>query len=284
VTRTPKRRREFSQSSTGSHTNSHRAKKSLGQNFLIDGNIARKIVDALSVSNNETVLEIGPGRGALTRLLMAKTSHLIAIEKDQQLYDSLTKEFASMQSFDLINGDFLDYDFLCINRTIKVVGNIPYNLTSKIISRLVDFRSKIDSAVVMVQEEVADRLAAKPATKAYGAISVRLQLTAEVRKLFSVPPTCFQPMPKVNSRVIRISFNHREPFAEEDKFVVFVKKAFGMRRKMLRHFISHFYGKAALAELPESFQLRRIETLPPEEIYGLFSRLSKTTHSDQKND
>ncbi len=257
-----------------------RAKKSLGQNFLVDGNIARKIVDALSISNDETVLEIGPGHGALTRLLAKKTSRITAIEKDHYLWNSLKKEFATMPSFDLMNGDFLDYNFPFSNEMIKVVGNIPYNLTSKIVSKLVDFRSKINYAVLMVQEEVADRLAARPGTKSYGAISVRLQLTAGVKKLFSVPPTCFQPIPKVNSSVIQISFNRRDQLAEEEMFVAFVKRAFGMRRKMLRHFVAHYYGKAGLQELPDSLQVKRVETLPPEDIYWLFSHLENNDRTE----
>lgn len=261
---------------------SPRAKKSLGQNFLVDGNIARKIIDALSISNNEPVLEIGPGHGALTRLIARNTSRITAIEKDRHLYHSLMHEFDSIPSFDLINGDFLNYNFPFSNEMVKVVGNIPYNLTSKIVSKLVDFRSKIKFAVLMVQEEVADRLAAKPGTKSYGAISIRLQLTANVKKLFSVPPTCFQPAPKVNSRVVQISFRHREVLAEEDKFVTFVKRAFGMRRKMLRHFIAHYYGKTALQALPENLQVRRMETLPPEDIYNLFSKFSRIPFVGEK--
>lgn len=127
----------------------------------------------------------------------------------------------------------------------------------------------------MVQDEVAERLAAEPGTKAYGAISVRLQLTAQVKKLFSVPPTCFQPMPKVTSRVVQILFHQTELLKGENEFIVFVKKAFGMRRKMLRHFVSHFYGSSAVNKLPEDFRVRRIETFPPEGIYNLFSILEK---------
>ena len=263
---------------------SHHAKKSLGQNFLVDGNIARKIVDELQISNCETVLEIGPGKGALTRLLVNKNSHVIAVEKDEQLYNSLQEEFASVLQLDLINGDFIDYNFPFSNKMIKVVGNIPYNLTSAIVSKLVDFRSKINFALLMVQEEVADRLAAQPGTKAYGAISVRLQLTAQVKKLFAVPPTCFQPKPKVDSRIVKIVFRRREPLAEESKFVSFVKNAFGMRRKMLRHFVSHYYGKAAIEKLTENLQPKRIETLAPEDIYALFSILSEESHPDERID
>jgi 16S rRNA (adenine1518-N6/adenine1519-N6)-dimethyltransferase len=271
--------REIQLESSDNHANKQfvgqRAKKSLGQNFLVDGNIARKIVSELSISKDEPVLEIGPGKGALTRLLVKKTSHVIAVEKDKSLCNSLREEFGRVPHFELIDGDFLHYDFNLPNRMIKVVGNIPYNLTSKIVSRLVDFRSNINFAVIMVQEEVAERLAAKPGTKAYGAISIRLQLTGQVKKLFSVSPTCFQPRPKVNSRIIRISFCQREPLAREEVFVTFVKRAFGMRRKMLRHFVSHYYGQSGVERLPTEFHARRIETLPPEKIYGIFSILDK---------
>ena len=252
-----------------------RSKKSLGQNFLIDRNIAQKIVDALSVSQGETILEIGPGKGSLTHLLAEKTSRVIAVEKDEQLCQSLKQEFASFPYFELINGNFLDYDFNFLNNTVKVIGNIPYNLTSKIISKLVDSRSQISFAVLMVQDEVADRLAAKPGTKAYGAISIRLQLTAEVKKLFSVSSACFRPKPSVNSRVLQIAFKNREPFPKEVEFVVFIKKAFGMRRKMLRHFISYYYGRSAVETLPREFHARRIETFPPEDIYKIFLILDK---------
>jgi 16S rRNA (adenine1518-N6/adenine1519-N6)-dimethyltransferase len=253
----------------------HRAKRSLGQNFLTDANIARKIVNQLSILAGDTVLEIGPGKGALTRLLVERCTHLIAVEKDYRLFDSLRSEFKHLKLFELINEDFLDYNFNSSDGTVKVVGNIPYNLTSQIVSRLVDLRSRIDSAVLMVQKEVADRLASVPATKSYGAISVRLQLTGHVKKLFLVPPTCFHPEPKVDSRVVRISFHRREPLRKEGEFVTFVKKAFGMRRKMIRHFISHYYGKSALSKIGESFQIKRIESLPPEDIYNLFLILEK---------
>ena len=258
----------------------HRAKRFLGQNFLIDSNISRKIVSELSILPGETVLEIGPGEGALTRLLVEKDAHVIAIEKDRELCNFLFEEFAEARSFDLLNRDFLDYDFPDSTQMIKIVGNIPYNQTSRIISRLVDLRSRIDQAVLMVQEEVADRLAAKPGTKAYGAISVRLQLTGKVTKLFQVPPSCFRPKPKVDSRVIRISFLQRELFEDEKGFVVFVKKAFGMRRKMLRHFISENYGKPVLTNVPKEILTKRVEVLPPEDIYRLFSILSRSLWKD----
>ncbi|MGO9480475.1 MAG: 16S rRNA (adenine(1518)-N(6)/adenine(1519)-N(6))-dimethyltransferase RsmA [Candidatus Kryptoniota bacterium] len=253
----------------------HRAKKSLGQNFLSDPNIARKIVEAMSILEDDTVIEIGPGKGALTALLGAKNANIIAVEKDNQLCISLKHQLFGFSNLNIIHNDFLKYVIPSEASRVKVVGNIPYNLTSKIVSRLVDERRKIDYAILMVQEEVAERLSAHTGTKEFGSISIRLQLVAGVRKLFPVAPTCFQPRPKVNSRVIKIVFKEREPLIDENEFVDFVKKAFGMRRKMFRHYAAHFYGKESIDLLPEKFRTNRIETFTPEEIYRLFLILEK---------
>ncbi len=250
-----------------------RAKKSLGQNFLIDRNVARKIVEALSISKNDTVIEIGPGRGALTRLIADKSARAIAIEKDTELFAALKQELNSLSNLVLLNDDFLEYELPLLDTSTKVVGNIPYNLTSEIVSKLVDDRSRIVCAVLMVQDEVARRLSAAPGTKEYGSILVRLQLVAEVEKLFFVRSTCFRPQPNVNSRVIRILFKERESLADEKGFITFVKKAFGMRRKMIRHFAASHYGKSAIDSLPDKYKTARIETFTPQEIYQLFSIL-----------
>lgn len=259
----------------------HRAKKSLGQNFLTDSNIARKIVDALSISDGDMVVEIGPGKGALTNLLVSKYANVIAVEKDERLCSSLKHELSAFSNLNIIHADFLNYEFPVSNSRIKVVGNIPYNLTSKIVSKLVDERKEIDFAILMVQEEVAERLSAHVGTKEFGSISVRLQLVADVRKLFPVTPTCFQPRPGVNSRVIKITFEEREPLIDEYKFVDFVKRAFGMRRKMFRHYSAHYYGKKSIDLLPEKFKTNRIETFTPEEIFRLFLILEKNVRLEK---
>ncbi|HEY9165011.1 MAG TPA: 16S rRNA (adenine(1518)-N(6)/adenine(1519)-N(6))-dimethyltransferase RsmA [Candidatus Kryptonia bacterium] len=253
----------------------HIPKKSLGQNFLMDMNIAAKIVDALSPEENDFVVEIGPGKGALTRILAERGIRIETIEKDDELAAGLATSFRLNQNVKAIQGDFLEYDFPITEAPIKVIGNIPYNLTSEIVSKLVDERDRIYSAVLMVQDEVAARLSAKSGGKEYGALSIRLQLVADVEKLFLVPPTCFRPMPRVNSRVIRISFGKRRAIATEKEFVTFVKRAFGMRRKMFRHFVSHYYGKPAANALDEKWKTRRVETFSPEEIYSLFESLEK---------
>ncbi len=253
----------------------HPAKKSLGQNFLIDDNISRKIVAALSVLPEDHIIEIGPGRGALTRLLISAGGMVIAIEKDAYLAESLREELSSHRNLEIIAEDFLEYSFAPGVSRFKVIGNIPYNLTSRIVSRLVDERERIDSAVLMVQDEVADRLAALPGSKEYGAISIRLQLFSDVERLFMVSPGCFRPRPKVDSRVIRIVFKNRTPLDDEARFVRFIKGAFGMRRKMFRHFVSHNYGKESVDLLEERFRTGRVETFAPSDIYSLFTILEK---------
>lgn len=258
-----------------------RAKKSLGQNFLVDSNIARKIVEELSAFKLNTIIEIGPGRGALTSLLAAKNLIVTAVEKDKGLYLSLKHDLFMFPNITLIHDDFLNYEFPD-GPPVAVVGNIPYNLTSKIVSRLVDERRKIDYAILLVQEEVAARLSAQPGSKEFGSISVRLQLVGEVKKLFSVSPTCFRPRPSVNSRVVRITFKDREPLIDENEFVDFVKQAFGMRRKMFRHFAAHFYGKDAARILPEKFRTNRVETFTPQEIYRLFLILSRSNRANPR--
>ena len=270
------KRKESKRPERSPRANTHRrAKKSLGQNFLVDDNISRKIVGALSVSGEDHVIEIGPGRGALTRLLASGGARITAIEKDAYLAGALKEELSSHQNVEIVTGDFLEYPFPPGVPRLNVIGNIPYNLTSRIVSRLVDERERINSAVLMIQDEVAERLAAPPGTKEYGAISIRLQLVADIERLFLVTPGCFRPRPKVDSRVIRISFRQRMSLNDEDGFVRFIKGAFGMRRKMFRHFVSHNYGKESVDLLEERFRTGRVETFAPSDIYSLFTILEK---------
>ncbi len=257
----------------GGPTGSRPAKKSLGQNFLVDDNISRKIVAEVSPSREDTLIEIGPGRGALTGLLAAGGGRLIAVEKDHLLAEELAQSFSGRGNVEVVCGDFLEYGLPQPDRLIKVVGNIPYNLTSRIVSRLVDEREKIQSAVLMMQDEVALRLTGAPGTKEYGAISVRLQLVSRVERLFQVTPGCFRPRPRVNSRIVKIVFENRTRLDNEEGFVRFVKDAFGMRRKMFRHFVSARYGRQSIELLDQRFRTGRVETFTPAEIYNIFKIL-----------
>lgn len=275
------RRKQANKFSFPGHTESgaHPAKKSLGQNFLVDDNISRNIVNALSVSHGDFVIEIGPGRGALTRLLAITGCRATAVEKDRHLAQELRNELTAFTNIEIVTGDFLEYPLPDAPHGLKVVGNIPYNLTARIVSRLVDLREKIDSAVLMVQNEVAARLSARPGTKEYGALSIRLQLVAEVERLFIVTPSCFRPRPRVDSRVVRIIFKNKTPLGNEESFVKFVKGAFGMRRKMFRNFVAASYGKESVELVQEKFRTRRIETFTPTEIYDTFVTLEKNVRT-----
>ncbi len=255
------------------------AKKSLGQNFLIDPNIIRKIVGALPLSDKDLVIEIGPGRGALTGLLAATGARVVAVEKDRSLAEQLTEKFSRVENLSVVAGDFMEYDISKHVSGVKIFGNIPYNITSSIVSRLVDQREKVEAAILMVQDEVASRLSADPGTKEYGAISIRLQLVSKVERLFFVTRACFRPRPRVDSCVVRITFNHKRPLAGEDQFVSFVKAAFGMRRKMFRHFVARRYGKEAIQLLAERFKTGRVETFSPREIYSLFEILERNVQT-----
>lgn len=271
-----KRKPKKSSSPTGLLYHEFRpAKKSLGQNFLIDDNISRKIVTAISPSSDDMVIEIGPGRGALTRLLAMTGSRIVAVEKDRHLAESLRSELSAFTNLEIVTADFLEYNLPDKPLGLKVIGNIPYNLTAPIVSRLVDLRESIDLAVLMVQNEVAARLSAHPGTKDYGAISVRLQLVSEVEKMFVVTPSCFRPRPRVDSRVVRIVFKDKTALGDEEAFVSFVKGAFGMRRKMFRNFVAANYGKDSVELLQEEFRTARVETFTPNEIYGIFATLEK---------
>ncbi|MGC8594839.1 MAG: 16S rRNA (adenine(1518)-N(6)/adenine(1519)-N(6))-dimethyltransferase RsmA [Candidatus Kryptoniota bacterium] len=253
----------------------HVAKRSLSQNFLIDGNISRKIVQALDIHDGDVIVEIGPGKGALTGILAEAPVKVFAVEKDDYLSSQLREQFAYNQEINIINNDFLEFKLPEVSRKVKVIGNIPYNLTAKIISYIVDNRSLIKTAVIMVQSEVANRLIAHEGTKAYGALSVRLQLTSSVKKLFDVSRSCFRPSPGVDSSVLSIMFEKQIDIQDEEKFAKFVKGAFSMRRKMIRHFVSHKYGRTKLELLPDKINTKRIEELSPREIYDLFLILER---------
>jgi 16S rRNA (adenine1518-N6/adenine1519-N6)-dimethyltransferase len=216
-------------------------KKSLGQNFLWDRNIAKKIIEALQPQDDDVILEIGPGRGVLTEVLMdSRISFYIGIEIDRNLVELLESKIKekSLGNFLILHQDFLDFrieEFEQIrNKRIKVLGNIPYHLTSSILFKILDNREYITTCVLMLQKEVAERIVSPPASKNYGILSVLLQLFADVNHLFDVSPKCFVPKPKVESSVIKISPKRNLFYEDKYEFLKkVVKKAFNQRRKKL---------------------------------------------------
>lgn len=215
-----------------------RPKRSLGQNFLVDPNIQRKIVAALGAGVDDEVLEIGPGRGALTRHLAAEVGRLVLIELDDVLAAARAEEFAARRDITVVHGDVLEID-LSAHVTdpgeLLVIGNIPYNITTPIIFRLLE-RPRPRDIVLMVQDEVAHRIVAEPGTKAYGALSVGVRSVAEAQRLFKVKRGAFRPEPGVDSAIIRITPKKPEPIdaAQEARLRTLVRAAFQWRRKQLR--------------------------------------------------
>ena len=224
-----------------------RAKKALGQHFLTDQRIARTIVDALSAGSVRDVLEIGPGMGVLTKYLLERDDiDLKLVELDEEAAGYLLTHFPGMQGR-LYLADYLKLDMkLLFKGQYRVIGNLPYNISSQIFFKILDDRDRIPEVVCMIQKEVADRIAEKPGSRTYGILSVLLQAWYDIEYICSVEPGAFAPPPKVRSAVIRLRRNSRTELGCDEKlFRQTVKTAFNQRRKTLRN--------ALKPMLPEGF-------------------------------
>ncbi len=261
----------------------HRAKKSLGQNFLVDPNLQRRIVAAIEPSPADEVLEIGPGRGALTRHLAGSVGRLVLCELDDQLAERLRLEFEHDPSVHLVHGDILDLELESITarpERLKVIGNIPYNITTPIIFHLLERTRRPALIVLMVQREVADRILAEPGSRTYGALAVGVQAVAKVERVVHVGRAAFRPAPDVESTVIRISPFHPSPLepAAEAALRRLTRAAFGQRRKQLQRILRDAYhlspADVEALERRTGFDLRaRPETLSPTEFIRLAAAL-----------
>ena len=249
-----------------------RPRKSLGQHFLVDPNIQRKIVASLSAGPEDPVVEIGPGVGALTGLLKEAFPTFCAIEVDDRAVAHLAEILpgVDVREMDVLKADWPGL-YAEFGRPLFVIGNLPYNITSPILFDLLAAHQGMQEAVLMMQLEVAARLAAKPRTKQYGILSVMVQLFAEARLLFKVSPNVFRPRPDVDSAVIKLEFKPDLPaflleHTEDVRLVV--RSAFNMRRKTLRNSlkrVSEQFGRP----VPENWSKARAEELSPEEFLDL---------------
>jgi 16S rRNA (adenine1518-N6/adenine1519-N6)-dimethyltransferase len=217
------------------------AKRSLGQNFLVDANIQKKIVAALGAGTADEVLEIGPGRGALTRHLAGRVRRLVLVELDDHLARSLAEEYEGRADVTVVHADVLETEMEALSDTpsaLHVVGNIPYNITTPIIFHLLQ-RPRPLQIVLMVQDDVAARIVAQVGTKEYGALSVGVRTVAQVERLFKVGRGAFRPVPGVDSCIIRIRPLVPEPLSlrEEERLRRLVRAAFQWRRKQLRRIL-----------------------------------------------
>ncbi len=260
-----------------------RPRKSWGQNFLIDFNIQRKILDLAEIKRGEHVIEIGPGRGMLTRGLLERKAFVTAIEIDPHLVDRIRKEMPSVgpPDFELVLGDALRYPYETIQGPYKVVANLPYNLSTPVLFRLLEEYRQIKMMVLMLQREVAERLAADVGTKRYGALTVTVQYCADVRAAFEVPPSCFRPRPRVHSTVILLTprSNGRMPVQDESFFLKVVKGAFAYRRKrVVNSLVESGFSKEAVLGSLEKIGLdpgRRGETFSLSEFLELAKEIGR---------
>jgi 16S rRNA (adenine1518-N6/adenine1519-N6)-dimethyltransferase len=216
-------------------------RKRLGQSFLEDMNIIRRIVALAEPAGDETVVEIGAGLGSMTEELAKRAGRLIAIEVDQRLVGVLRERFAGQDRVEVLQMDVLKYDFssACQGGRIKVVGNIPYHISSPILFRLLDFRRSISSMILMFQKELADRITAPPGTTDYGIPSVFVARYTRATCELTVPPTCFYPVPDVVSSVLRITVRQEPNLLDEALFAKIVRAAFAQRRKTLWNNLRH---------------------------------------------
>jgi len=212
-------------------------KKSLGQNFLIDKNIINKISNSINAEEDDLIIEIGPGSGALTQELVKKNSNLVCFEIDQRLKEKLSK-FESNKT-NIVFNDFLkvnlkDYIDKIKHKDLFFVGNLPYYITSTIINKIVA-ESNPKEIIVMVQKEVGERFMAKPKTKQYNSLSVFLQYNFEITKVCNVSKNCFEPIPKVDSVVVKLSKHNIYKVKDENKFYKLVKDSFKQKRKTIKN-------------------------------------------------
>ena len=216
-------------------------RKSLGQNFLQDANIINKIVASLNITDLDTVVEIGPGRGALTEVILEKSPQLHLVEFDYDLVRFWQQRAETLPQLDVHGVDDLKFDFNTIIKgatvPLKIIGNLPYNISSPVLFHLMKYADHIHSQIVMLQKEVVDRMASQPGSKQYGRLSVMLQQRYTIENLFTVPPGAFFPPPKVDSAIARLTplakIDH--PVDNHDDFSKLVKQAFGQRRKTIRN-------------------------------------------------
>lgn len=265
----------------------HKAKKSLSQNFLVDPNLQRKIVEALEPGSNDRVLEIGPGTGALTEHLAGRVAHLTLIELDDDLAAELQENYSGREDISVIHGDALELPIAEVAGpgVLKVIGAIPYAITTPLIFHLLDQQPRPRLIVLTVQKEVAERMAAKPGTKDYGALTVGVQAVAEVERLFPITRAAFRPRPDVDSMAVRIVPRSPPPLTPEREAALrtLTRAAFSRRRKQLQRVLrqasEYSLSSAQVSSVLESLGIdpaTRPDALPVADYIRLATALAET--------
>ena len=246
-------------------SNPHRPNKSLGQNFLVDARVQQKIVDKCLLKADDTVLEIGPGKGAITARILPLVKKLIVVEKDRQLV-ALLKENLAEPQLEIVEGDFLKIDFDSLAKDLIVIGNIPYYISTPIIEKILENKNKIQRAFLTVQLEFGERLAAVPGNKDYGSLSCFVQYHADVKVLFKISPGSFHPQPKVRSCFVSLTMKPTPtlPAKDEAKLFALIQKAFMQRRKTIANALK---GVGEQEKLLKEFERLKINPQSrPEEL------------------
>jgi len=257
----------------------HRARKRFGQNFLHDSNVIHNIINSIGVAPGQNVVEIGPGMGALTEQLLQKTAgNLTAIELDRDLVSLLQTRFSDYPDFKIDQADALKFDFSQIateNEPLRIVGNLPYNISTPLIFRLLSFAPLIKDMHFMLQKEVVDRLSAAAGNRNYGRLSVMAQYHCQIIALFDVPPQAFRPQPKVDSAIVRLIPYEKPPFLARDHRCLadLVRTAFNQRRKTLRNNLKGLITDQQLLSIDINPSVRA-ETLTPADFVRISNLLS----------
>lgn len=255
----------------------HIAKKRFGQNFLTDQAIISSLVDAIAPKANDLMVEIGPGLGALTQPLMQQLDMLHVVEVDRDIITWMEKTYVQ-KKITIHNSDALKFDFSSLGSAIRVVGNLPYNISTPILFHLLDNVPVIIDMHFMLQKEVVERMVAEPSTAAYGRLSVMLQYRLQMEYLFTVPPEAFDPAPKVESAFVRCVPHAVLPFPAQDEalFAQVVTAAFGQRRKTLRNTLKGLLDDDGFKALDLDSQLRA-ENLSVADFVKISNYLSQNT-------
>jgi 16S rRNA (adenine1518-N6/adenine1519-N6)-dimethyltransferase len=275
-----------------------KAKKSLGQNFLNDEHIIERIIQSVYAKNTDIIFEIGPGTGALTRLLVKQSGLVVAVELDARLIEKLQKEITK-DNFTLVEADALTVDWNALldpaierwrilhagitdEPRLRIVANLPYYISTSIMERLLTINHRLSDMTLMLQEEVVDRIASQPGSKDYGYLSVLVQYFCEADKLFSVPPTAFSPVPKVHSAIIKLTFR-KQPvinIKDQEKFFALIRAAFAQRRKTILNNLKAAAAISHFDELPDKAlqncgldAMRRAETFSLKDFAALYHSL-----------
>jgi 16S rRNA (adenine1518-N6/adenine1519-N6)-dimethyltransferase len=229
----------------------HQARKRFGQNFLTDQSLIEQIIEFIHPASTDHMLEIGPGLGALTSHLVPNVAQLTAVEIDRDLIEHLEKTFSRYEHFSVINKDVLKFDLSELEGEHRVVGNLPYNISTPLLFHLFNYADQIIDLHIMLQKEVVDRIKAQPATSDYGRLSVMTQYHCEIGHDFLVPAAAFDPKPKVDSAFMRLKPYKEKPYVAKDYtlFANIVRDAFNMRRKQLKNSLSKYITAAQLQDL-----------------------------------